>query len=126
MAEQYRNFMGYLWYQKEDNIYTIGINEEGLEEVDEVNSVDLPAEGEEVEADAVCGSLETDDGPMDIYSPVTGAVVEINSAVIEDPMTIHEDPYEGWLIKIEAEDDADEDDEDDEDEKEEEPEESEE
>lgn len=115
MSEQYRNFMGYLWFQKEDNQYTIGVNEEGVEEIEKIRAIDLPAEGEEVEAEVVCGSIETDDGQMDIYSPVSGTIVEINSAVIEDPSLIQEDPYDGWLFKIESEEeyDEDEDDEDD-------------
>lgn len=120
---EYRNFMGYLWVQKEDNIYTIGINEEGLEEISEINSIELPQENEEIEADVVLGSLETDDGPLDIYSPVSGTVIEINPAVVEDPSIIQEDPFDAWLLKIESEedmddvdDDEDEDDDDDDDE----------
>lgn len=115
-GEQYRNFMGYLWYQKEDNIYTIGINEDGLAEIETINSIDLPPEGESVQEDVVVGSVETDDGPLDIYSPVSGTVVEINSAVQEDASIIQEDPYDAWLLKIESDEDVDdEEDEDDED-----------
>ena len=112
-----RNFMGYLWIRKEDGIITIGINEDGLEDFEEITSVDLPAEQEKVDEDVVIGTLETDDGPLDIYSPVSGTVIEINSQVIEDPSIIMEDPYEeGWLIRIEADDeDADEDDDEDDD-----------
>ena len=114
---EYRNFMGHLWIQKDDNVYTIGINEEGLEEITEINAVDLPQENEEIEADVAIGSVETDDGQLEIYSPVAGTVIEINPAVVEDPETIQEDPYEGWLLKIESEEDMDDiDDEDDEDE----------
>jgi len=116
-----RNFMGYLWVQDEDGIITIGINEDGLADFDEITSVDLPSEQEKVGAEEVCGTVETDDGPLDIYSPVSGTVIEINSAVIDDPSLIQEDPYEeGWLIRIESseplEDDEDEDDDDDDDE----------
>lgn len=116
-----RNFMGYLWVQQDDGVVTIGINEDGLEDFEEIASVQLPPEGEKVEADVVLGTIETDDGPLDIYSPVGGTVLEINSQVIDEPGLIQEDPYEeGWLVKIEAEDDLDEDedeyDEDDEDE----------
>lgn len=115
--EQYKNFMDYLWVQKEDNIYTIGINEDGLEDIESISSVDLPPEGEVVEADAVLGSLEIQSGPLDVYSPVSGTIVEINSAVVEDPSLIQDDPYDGWLLKIESEDELsdDEDEEDDED-----------
>lgn len=126
MSDQYRNFMGYLWVQKEDNVYTIGINEDGLEEITEINTVELPQENEQIEADVAIGSVETDDGPLDIYSPVGGNVIEVNTAVTEDPSIIQEDPYDAWLVKIEstedmddADEDEDEDDEDDEDEEEE-------
>lgn len=123
-SDEYRNFMGYLWFQKEDNVYTIGVNEDGVDEIENINSLDLPREGEAIEAEVVCGSIETDDGPMDLYSPVSGTVVEVNSAVAEDPSQIQDDPYDSWLLKIESkddyegdedEDDEDEDDEDDED-----------
>ena len=121
-----RNFMGYLWVQQAEGVVTIGINEEGLQDFEEISSVELPPEGEKVEADVVLGTVETDDGPLDIYSPVSGTVLEINSQVIDEPALIQEDPYEeGWLIRIEADDDLDEDededdDDDDEDEEEEE------
>lgn len=116
MSEQYRNFMGYLWVQKEDNVYTIGINEDGLDEISEIESVELPQENEEIEADVVIGSIETSDGPLDLYSPVSGKVIEVNTAVVEDPEEIQEDPYDAWLIKIESEEEMEDEDEEDEDE----------
>ncbi|MBS1969289.1 MAG: glycine cleavage system protein H [Bdellovibrionales bacterium] len=108
--------MGYMWIQEEDGIITIGINEEGLADFEEITSVDLPAENDKVEADEVCGTVETDDGPLDIYSPVSGTVLEVNSAVIDDPTLIQEDPFEeGWLIRVEASEDLDDEDEDEDD-----------
>lgn len=115
-ANDVRNFMGYMWIQEEDGIITIGINEEGLADFEEITSVDLPAEQDKVEADEVCGTVETDDGPLDIYSPVSGTVIEINSAVIDDPSLIQEDPFEeGWLIRVESSEDLDDEDEDEDD-----------
>lgn len=116
MAEQYRNFMGNFWFQKEDNIYTVGLNEDALETFEKIESLELPAEQEVVEAEVVCGSLETDEGPVDIYTPVSGNIVEINSTVIEDPTLIQDDPYDAWLFKIESDEDYVEPDEEDEDE----------
>jgi glycine cleavage system H protein len=123
-ANDVRNFMGYLWVRNEDGVVTIGINEDGLADFEEITSVDLPSEQEKVEAEEVCGTVETDDGPLDIYAPVSGTVIEINAAVIDDPSLIQEDPYEeGWLIRIEPseelDEDEDEDDDDDDDEEEE-------
>ena len=103
MKEQYRNFMGSFWFQKEDNIYTVGLNEDALDTFDEINSVDLPSDGELIEHEVVCGSLETDEGPIDLYAPVSGTVIEVNNAVVEDPSLIQDDPYDAWLFKIESE-----------------------
>jgi glycine cleavage system H protein len=101
--------MGYLWILREGNVYTIGINEEGLEEISEIESVELPQEREEIEADVIIGSVETSDGPLDLYSPVSGTVIEVNTSVADDPELIQEDPYDSWLVKIESEEDMDED-----------------
>ena len=114
MAEQYKNFMGNFWFQREDKIYTVGLNEDALETFEKIESVDLPAEGELVEADTVCGSLETDQGPIDIYAPVAGSIVEMNNTILEDPTLIQDDPYDAWLFKIESDDEYDDQDVDDE------------
>lgn len=114
MSGDIKNFNHHMWYQEEDGIITIGINEEGLADITEITSVDLPAEQDKVEEDVAIGTIETDDGPLDIYVPVAGTVIEINSSVLEDPGVIQEDPYEeGWLLRIEAAEEVDEDDEDD-------------
>jgi glycine cleavage system H protein len=121
MAGDIKNFNHHMWYQEVDGIVTIGINEEGLADITEITSVDIPPEQEKVEEDAVIGTIETDDGPLNIYSPVEGVVIEVNAQALEDPSLIQEDPYEeGWLLRIEAseelsddEDDEDEDEDDD-------------
>ena len=92
-SDDVRNYMGYLWIQQADGVVTIGVNEDGLEDFESITSIELPTEQEKVEAEAVIGTIETDDGPMDIYSPVSGTVIEINSQVVEDPSIIMEDPY---------------------------------
>ena len=95
-------YMGYEWIQIEDGVITIGINEQGLDEFTEVEAANLPAENEEVITDEVCGELDTDQGPMNLYSPVEGNVIEVNEAVIENPSLITEDCYgDGWLFKVE-------------------------
>ncbi len=115
-SDDVRNYMGYLWYRQEDGVITIGINEDGLEDFESISTVDLPAEQEEVDTETVIGSIETSDGPLDIYSPVDGTVIEVNTSVIDDPSLIMEDPYEeGWLVRIESSDDVDDEDEDEDD-----------
>lgn len=114
MSEDTINFMGYMWIQKEDGVITVGINEEGLQDFDEITSIELPPENEKVEADTVIGTIETDDGPLDIYSPVNGTILEINPQVLESPSLIQEDPYdEGWILRIETSEELDKDEDDD-------------
>lgn len=116
MAEQYRNYMGNFWFQKEDNVYTIGLNEDALEDFNEIESLELPTQGEVVENDVSCGTIETDAGSVDLYAPVKGTILEVNSVILEDPSLIQDDPYDGWLLKIESEEEFVDEDEDDEDE----------
>lgn len=112
-----KNFQGHMWYLKEDNIYTVGINEDALENFEEITSLELPNENEAVDPDTGCGNLETDTEPLELFSPVTGTVIEVNSTVQEDPTLIQDDPYDSWLFKVESEEEvADDDEEDDEDE----------
>ncbi len=112
----FKNFMGSFWVQNNDGIVTLGLNEEALADFDEVLSFDLPSEQDQVELEEICGSIDTSDGPLDIYSPVSGTVIEVNSAVVEDPAILFDDPTgEGWILKFSAEADfEDEDEEDDE------------
>ncbi len=124
VQEEFIPFMGYEWIQIDGGNVTVGISEEGLAELGEISAINLPAENEEVNPDEICGEIETSDGPMNLYSPVEGKIIEINAAVVENPSLLLEDPYgDGWLFRVEAEDaddleDIDEDEEDDEDEEE--------
>ena len=117
LTGEIKNFNHHMWYQEDDGIITIGINEEGLADITEITSLDLPPEQEKVEPDVAIGTIETDDGPLDIYSPVEGVVIEVNANVLADPSVIQDDSYEeGWLLRIEATADIDEDEEDEKDE----------
>ena len=122
MSEDVKIYMGNFWVQNESGVVTLGLTEETIADFDEIVSFDFPEEQQVVEADESCGTIETNDGPIDIYSPVSGTVVEVNTTLIEDPSILMEDPTgEGWLLKFSPEDDYDEDedlDEDDEDEEE--------
>lgn len=101
--DEFIPYMGYQWLQIEDDSVTIGVSEEGLNELSEITAVNLPAENEEVTADEICAELDTDEGPLNLYSPVDGRVVEINAAVVENPSLLVDDPYgDGWLFRVEA------------------------
>lgn len=101
-------YMGYEWIMVEDGILTIGINDEGLNDLGEITKINLPSGDEETVPDEICGEIETDSGTLNLYCPVEGQVIEINEAVLEDPSLIEEDPYgDGWLFRVEAKNEAD-------------------
>ena len=79
MTDEVITFLGYEWVQLEDGLLTVGINEQGLEEFTEILTVSLPSENEDVHPDEVCGELETDQGPLNLYSPVEGVVVDVGA-----------------------------------------------
>jgi glycine cleavage system H protein len=117
MSDNVKNFNHHLWYTESEGIITIGINDDGLADITEINSVDLPPEQEKVDTDLAFGSIETDDGTLDLFSPIEGTIIEVNSQVLDDPSIIMEDPYEeGWLVRIEADGEIEDSDEEDEDE----------
>jgi len=103
MGSEFVAYMGHQWITVEGEVVTVGLMEEALADLDAIIKVDLPTENESVEKDEICGELETKDGSLNIYAPVEGTVLEINSAIADNPELIQEDPYgEGWVIRIEA------------------------
>jgi glycine cleavage system H protein len=103
MGSEFVAYMGHQWITVEGEVVTVGLMEEALVDLDAIIKVDLPTENESVEKDEICGELETKDGSLNIYAPVEGTVLEVNSAIADNPELISEDPYgEGWVIRIEA------------------------
>ncbi|GAA1597932.1 glycine cleavage system protein GcvH [Leucobacter chromiireducens] len=80
---------------------TIGVSEVAADALGEVVYVDLPAIGATVTAGDSCGEIESTKSVSEIYSPVSGEVVEVNQAVIDDPALVNSDPYgAAWLFKV--------------------------
>jgi glycine cleavage system H protein len=69
--------------------------------------VELPEVGTQVKQGDAFGTIEAVKAVSDLYSPVTGKVVEVNSALDDDPMVVNQSPYgDGWMIKVELEDES--------------------
>lgn len=90
------------WAQVDENIVTVGITEFAQEQLGEVVYVELPEEGAKVNQGESFGVVESVKAASDLYSPVSGTVIEVNSSLLEDPSALNDDPMnEGWLIRIE-------------------------
>ncbi len=88
----------------EKKVATIGITEFAVEQLGDITQVDLPSEGEKVKKGDVFGTIESVKAVSDLFAPVTGKVLKVNSPASDSPETINEDCYdEGWLIQIEIE-----------------------
>lgn len=93
------------WLKIEGNTATVGITDYAQGELGDVVFVELPAVGNEVKIMNAFGTVEAVKAVSEIFSPISGRIVEINSLLEDDPMIINRDPYgDGWMIKIDASD----------------------
>lgn len=104
MSEQ-MTYMGYEWISVEDGVVTVGLTEDAVSDLSEEVTLNLPDQDDVVSAGKICGDIESDNGHLNIYCPVSGSVIEVNEAVLENPDLLQDDPTdEGWLFKVEADD----------------------
>lgn len=96
------------WVREEANdIVTIGISDFAQEKLGDVVFVELPEEGAEISAGDPVAVVESVKAASDIYAPVSGTVVEVNSSLEDAPEQVNEDSYEnGWFFKVKMSDSA--------------------
>jgi glycine cleavage system H protein len=91
----------HLQKQGAERIATVGISAFALEALTDLVYIELPTVGRELEAGEPFGEIESVKAVSDLYSPVTGEVVEVHQQISDKLDTLNDDPYgEGWLIKV--------------------------
>ena len=96
------------WVLIEGDTVTIGITDHAQDELGDVVFIELPDEGATFDAGESFGTVESVKAVSDLYTPVGGEVVEVNSTLEDAPENINEDPYgEGWIVKLRTTDEAD-------------------
>jgi glycine cleavage system H protein len=99
--ENFRYTKEHEWVLVEGDAGTVGITNHAQEELGDIVYVDLPKVGARVERGKSLGSVESVKAVSDVYSPVSGEVVETNQALADAPETLNADPHgAGWLVKI--------------------------
>lgn len=89
------------WVRKDDDLLTIGITDHAQTMLGDLVYVELPEIETSLDTGQEFAVVESVKAAADIYCPISGEVVEINDAVIENPQLINEDPYgKGWLIRV--------------------------
>ncbi len=89
------------WVRKdEDGLVLLGLTDYAVEELGDLVFVNLPEEGDELQAGDSIGDVESVKAVSDVYSPVAGKVVAVNEDLLDAPDAINEAPMDTWLIKI--------------------------
>ena len=87
--------------QSQQKVATIGITDYAQYSLGEIVFVDLPSVGAEVQAGKSFGTVESVKAVSDLFAPVTGKVLKVNSPLSDSPEYVNEDPYdEGWMIQV--------------------------
>ncbi|NYH53863.1 glycine cleavage system H protein [Nocardiopsis arvandica] len=88
------------WVVIENGVATVGITSFAAESLGDIVFVEAPEVGSEVSAGEPCGEVESTKSVSDIYSPVSGEVVEVNEALEDAPESVNSDPFgTGWLFR---------------------------
>jgi glycine cleavage system H protein len=96
------------WALVEGKVATVGITDFAQDKLGDIVFVELPAVGDKVTKDEAMGVVESVKAVSDVYSPVSGTVIEINDDLPDSPDMINEDPYgDGWIVKIQMSDPTD-------------------
>ena len=95
------------WIKLEGNTATIGITKHAAEMLGDIVFVELPEKGSSVEKDGNAGVVESTKAASDVYTPVSGEVIECNQTIVDDPSKINSDPEnKAWFFKLKIKDNS--------------------
>ena len=93
------------WLKLDGDVATIGITKHATEMLGDIVFAELPEKGSSVEKDGTAGVVESTKAASDVYTPVSGEVVDANQTIVEDPSKINADPEgEAWFFKLKIKD----------------------
>ena len=93
------------WLKVEGDVATVGITKHATEMLGDIVFVELPDIGTSVEKDGNAGVVESTKAASDVYTPISGEVVEKNQSIVDDPAKINSDPEnEAWFFKLKIKD----------------------
>jgi len=96
------------WIKVEGNIATVGVTDFAQRELGDIVFVDVNTVGKALKANEIFGTVEAVKTVSDLYLPVDGTILEVNSALEGNPEYVNQDPYgQGWMIKMELNNAAD-------------------
>ncbi len=94
------------WVRVENGVAVIGVSDYAQHEMGDVTYVDLPCAGDEISKGEDFGALESVKASSELYSPVSGTIIEVNNTLEDAPELINEDAFANWIIKVEMSDES--------------------
>lgn len=104
IKENLRYAESHEWVSLDGDIATVGITDYAQHALGDIVYVDMPEVGDEVTAGEEFGAVESVKAASDLYSPVSGEVVEINEALEDEPGLINQDAFANWIMKVKVSD----------------------
>lgn len=104
IIENYYYTKEHEWVSVDANIATIGITDFAQSSLGDIVFVELPDSGEELNAESSFGVVESIKSVSDLYSPVSGKVIEKNTNAEDSPESLNDNAFDAWLIKVEMSD----------------------
>ena len=99
--ENYKYTKDHEWLSVEGDTATIGITDYAQKELGDIVFVELPEVGQELKAGEIMGNIESVKAVSELFSPVTGTVVEVNQSLEDQAEILNQDPHgTGWIVKI--------------------------
>jgi len=89
------------WLKVEGNTGIVGITDYAQEELGDIAYIDLPEKGKELKKSGEICEIESVKAVSEVYSPVSGKIIEVNTELGDKPEKINEAPYGAWIVKIE-------------------------
>lgn len=103
--EQLKYSATHQWARREpDGTVSVGITDHAQEMLGDVVFIENPAAGSSVRQGVVCGAIESVKAASDIYAPVSGEVIAVNTELADAPEKVNEDPYAAWMFRVRPED----------------------
>lgn len=99
--EDMRFTQSHEWVRIEKDTAIVGITDYAQSQLGDVVFIELPSKGSQLKQAAQLGTVESTKAASEIYSPLSGSVIEVNSDLVNNPQWINESPYnKGWLVKL--------------------------
>ena len=100
IPENLRYTSSHEWVSEEDGVYTVGLTDFAQDSLGDLVFINLPQEGDETAAGEPFGDIESVKAVSDVFSPVSGTVVEVNEELADAPELINDDPYGAWIVRV--------------------------